>query len=136
MQAAGYKDPLCRQPDTYVHHGELRYRTMGLIEFSFSAAAEREIVSDANEESSSIDLSYDTKLKSITVNDTATRLRQRQVGTHRLRILTRIRPTNSLRNIITLHDFGWLLHHRESTWYGFTFSSCTSSVAQNVSVVA
>ena len=35
---------------------------MGLIEFSFSAAAEREIVSDANEKSCYINLSYDTEL--------------------------------------------------------------------------
>ena len=47
---------------------------MGLIEFSFCAAAEREIVSDANEKSSYINL----------------------------------RSTNSLRNIIILHDLGWL----------------------------
>ena len=39
-QAAGYENLLCRQPDAHVHHGELRYGTMGLIEFSFSAAAE------------------------------------------------------------------------------------------------
>ena len=44
LQAAGYEDLLCRLLDTYVHHGELRYGTMGLIEFSVSAAAEREIV--------------------------------------------------------------------------------------------
>ena len=43
---------------------------MGLIQFSFSAAAEKEIVSNASEESNNIGLSYDTKLKSITVNDT------------------------------------------------------------------
>ena len=28
-QGAEYKDLLCRQPDTYVHHGELRNETMG-----------------------------------------------------------------------------------------------------------
>ena len=47
LQAAGHEDLLCRQPDTYVHHGELRYWTMGLIEFSFSAAGEREIIPGA-----------------------------------------------------------------------------------------
>ena len=43
---------------------------MGLIEFSFVCRRREEIVSDANEKSSYIDLSYGTKLKSITVNDT------------------------------------------------------------------
>ena len=118
------------------------------------SAAEREIVSDAIEESSYIDLSYDAKFKSNTVNDTTktselpstygtlrsetsrqlfcemsiemhTRIVPTLVlmttGPHRLRIQSRKRPTNSLRNIITLHDFGWFLHHRESTWYGFTY---------------
>ena len=47
LQAAGYEDLLCRQPDTYVHHGEFKYGTMGLIEFSFSAAAERKIIPSA-----------------------------------------------------------------------------------------
>ena len=47
-------DLLCRQPDTKTcsagsrkhmfHHSELRYGTMGLIDFSFSAATEREII--------------------------------------------------------------------------------------------
>ena len=37
-----------------VHHGELGFGTMGLIEFSFSAAAEQEIV----------EVPYDTELKS------------------------------------------------------------------------
>ena len=64
-----HQDLLCRQPDTYVHHGELRYGTMGLIVFSFSAAGEREIVSDAREKSSYTDLSHDTKRKSITKMD-------------------------------------------------------------------
>ena len=32
LQAAGNEDLLCRQPDTYVHHGELRFGTMGLVE--------------------------------------------------------------------------------------------------------
>ena len=132
MQAAGYHDLLCRQPDSYVHHGELRYENMGLIEFSFSAAALGEIVSDASEESCYIDLSYDTKLKLITENDTTKTselpgaestalLCQREVGSHRLRIQTRIRNTIFLRNIITVHDFGWLLHHRESTWVWIYF---------------
>ena len=31
LQAARYEDLLCRQPDTCVHHGELRYGTMGLM---------------------------------------------------------------------------------------------------------
>ena len=81
LQAAGY---ICSPWRTQV-------RDNGFIEFSFSAAAEREIVSDTSEESSYIDLSYDTKLKSNTVNDATktselpgaeptARLRQRQVG--------------------------------------------------------
>ena len=69
LEAAGCKDLLCRQLDTYVHHGELRYATMDLIVFSFSASAEREIVSDANEKSSYIDVSYDTKRKLMTKMD-------------------------------------------------------------------
>ena len=66
---------------------------LGLIEFSSSAAAEREIVLHANEEPSYIDLSYDTKLKSNSVSDTtktselpgaepAARRSQRQVGSY------------------------------------------------------
>ena len=56
VSAAGYQHLLNKQPDTFVHHGELRYGTMGLIDFSFSASEEREIVSDVNEKSSYIKL--------------------------------------------------------------------------------
>ena len=102
VQAAGYQDLLCRQLDTYVHHGELRYGTSGLIKFFFSAAAEREIVSDANEKSSYINL----------------------------------RPTNSLRNITILREFGWLPLHRGAPGMDFPSPGCTSSLAPNVSAVA
>ena len=43
-------------------------------------------------------------------------------STHRLRIQTRVRPSNSLRNIFILRDFGWLPHHCGTTWYRLTFS--------------
>ena len=42
-------------------------------------------------------------------------------------------PTNSLRNITTLHGFGWLPHHRGSIWYDI-LPGCTSSLVLHVSV--
>ena len=96
-KAAGCEDLLFA--NSLIHYGSpWRTQSTGPLVRSvlFSTVAEREIVPDANEKSSYIDLSYDTKLKSMTVSDTTktselssaeptTRLRQREMGSYFVR---------------------------------------------------